>query len=204
MPSTISAPMSIAGDGTRALIPGIHTTAEDDDDDDDDEVDTSQPLPTARGPAPPRGLGLGSLPPRMAAQEEELEEPPVRRGFADIPRVEDPMPTPRGGRPGGLPGMPPMPSLAPDVPPLAPRGRSSPDEPALEHSSKKPRDDDEEGEAARRVRAQCDAVPPASPARARAGLANLTGTTHRLPLRLARVSRAGVQAESERSLRVPW
>ena len=32
--------------------------------------------------------------------------------------------------------------------PLAPRGRSSPDEPALEHSSKKPRDDDEEGEAA--------------------------------------------------------
>ena len=106
MPSTISAPMSIAGDGTRALIPGIHTTAEDDDDDDDDEVDTSQPLPTARGPAPPRGLGLGSLPPRMAAQEEEQEEPPVRRGFADIPRVEDPMPTPRGGRPGGLPECP--------------------------------------------------------------------------------------------------
>jgi hypothetical protein len=159
MPS-IGAPMSIAGMGgvgglgrasdgsetarggeTTRLVPGIHTTADDDD---------VAPLPSARGGRPPlAGLGaLSAVPPAAPA----AEPPPTPRGgvtsFADLPRVSDPMPTPRGGRPDPLPGRDPLPPVSAAVPPLAtPRGRSNPDEAAAERelASKKARDE-EEGE----------------------------------------------------------
>jgi len=146
MPS-ISAPMSLVGGGgvpeTPRLIPGIHTTAEDD-----------ALLPSARGPRPPMGgLSLAGLSSAAPAAEPP---PPTPRSFADVPRVADPMPTPRGAPPARpqIPGLsaasaPPTvrESESPAVPPLsAPRSRSSPDEAARERSSKKARDEGEEGE----------------------------------------------------------
>ena len=91
---TISAPMSMSG--TASLVPGVHTTAEDED-------APNAPPETPRGDAPPMSMRL----PGTGVSAAEVPPPTPRGGgaFESLPRPTEPLPTPRG-RPAPDTGIP--------------------------------------------------------------------------------------------------